>query len=165
MRIAYAGRAPLRVWLMACVLSVLPDADAALHRAGVPYSHPFGHRGFAHSLFFAALAAALSARGLFQERRWRIWLFLFAVGVSHGVLDAVTDGGLGIAFFAPFDNTRYFLPWRPLVVAPIGVRSFFSEWGVDVLRSEIVHVWLPLCGLLLVVEAVRWRRKAAARVS
>ena len=161
-RIVYAGRAPLRLWLMACVLSVLPDADAALHHSGVPYSHPFGHRGFTHSFVFAALAAAFAACSLFRERRWRIWLFLSAVGVSHGVIDAMTDGGLGIAFFAPLDNARYFLPWRPLVVSPIGVTAFFSDWGVAVLRSEIVHVWLPLCGLLLVVEAVRWRRRAGA---
>jgi hypothetical protein len=32
------------------------------------------------------------------------------VTASHGMLDAMTDGGLGVAFFAPFDNARYFFP-------------------------------------------------------
>jgi inner membrane protein len=27
---------------------------------------------------------------------------------SHGVLDALTNGGHGIAFFSPFLNERYF---------------------------------------------------------
>ena len=27
-------------------------------------------------------------------------------------------GGLGVAFFSPFSNARYFLPWRPIRVAP-----------------------------------------------
>lgn len=33
----------------------------------------------------------------------------------------LTDGGLGVAFFSPFDNKRYFLPWRPIRVSPISV--------------------------------------------
>jgi inner membrane protein len=54
----------------------------------------------------------------------------------------MTDGGLGIAFFAPFDNTRYFLPFRPIKVSPIGL-SFFSARGLDVIRSELLWVCLP----------------------
>ena len=44
---------------------------------------------------------------------------------SHGVLDALTDGGPGVAFLAPFDDTRYFFPWRPIRVSPLW-RGFFS---------------------------------------
>jgi len=146
---------PVRFWLAACAVSVLPDADAILHYLGVPYSHPLGHRGFWHSLVFAALVAGVMTVWLFRERRWRVFLFLFVVGASHGVLDAMTDGGLGVAFFAPLDNARYFLPWRPLVVPPIAIAPFFSAWGVEVLASEIVYVWLPLAGSLLIVETVR----------
>jgi membrane-bound metal-dependent hydrolase YbcI (DUF457 family) len=62
------------------------------------------------------------------------------VTASHGVLDAMTDGGLGIAFFAPFDNTRYFFPFRPVKVSPIGL-SFFSARGLDVIWSELL--WAP----------------------
>jgi inner membrane protein len=53
------------------------------------------------------------------------------------VLDAMTNGGLGVAFFAPFDTTRYFFPWRPITVSPIGVGSFFTHRGALVVLSEI----------------------------
>lgn len=153
-----APTAPLRFWLAACACSVLPDADSFL---GLPYEHAFGHRGFFHSLLFAALPAGAVAAWFRAERPLRAWLLLFVVGASHGVLDAMTDGGLGIAFFAPFDDGRFFLPWRPLVCPPIAIAPFFSAWGLRVLRSEFVWVWLPLLGLLLLVRAVQG---GAARV-
>jgi LexA-binding, inner membrane-associated putative hydrolase len=67
----------------------------------------------------------------------------FIVIASHGALDAMTSGGLGIAFFAPFPGRRYFFPWRPILVSPIGVQRFFSPRGMAVLASEIVWVWVP----------------------
>jgi inner membrane protein len=54
----------------------------------------------------------------------------------------MTDGGLGIAFFAPFDNTRYFFPFRPIKVSPIGL-SFFSARGLDVIWSELLWMCIP----------------------
>jgi len=33
---------------------------------------------------------------------WKTALLLFGITASHGVLDAMTNGGLGIAFFSPF---------------------------------------------------------------
>lgn len=69
---------------------------------------------------------------------------------THGLLDAMTNGGLGIAFFFPFDNTRYFFDWRPIQVSPIGIRNFFSEWGLRVIISEAVYIGLPGLGLLMV---------------
>jgi len=27
----------------------------------------------------------------------------------------MTNGGLGVAYFSPFDNRRYFLPWPPIL--------------------------------------------------
>src|SRR6266540_4876570 len=40
-----------------------------------------------------------------------------AIALRHGFFDAMTNGGLGVAFFAPFDSRRYFLAFRPLEVA------------------------------------------------
>jgi inner membrane protein len=77
------------------------------------------------------------------------------VTASHGALDALTNGGLGVAFFAPFSNARYFFPWRPVEVSPIGVAPFFSEWGVRVLESELVWLWLPAAALMLCAWACR----------
>lgn len=85
--------------------------------------------------------------------------YFFAVTASHGVLDAMTSGGYGIAFFSPFDNTRYFLPWRPLVVSPIGVYGFFSRWGWNVITSELLWIWLPGLALVCAIALIRRRRR------
>jgi hypothetical protein len=47
------------------------------------------------------------------------------------------------AFFAPFENSRYFLPWRPIEVSPIGVSAFFTSRGLAVLQSEFIWIWIP----------------------
>ena len=79
------------------------------------------------------------------------------VTVSHGVLDAMTDGGLGVAFFSPFDTARYFFPWRPINVSPIGVGQFFNGQGAVVLASEAIYVWLPLAAVWAAVGVLRRR--------
>lgn len=68
------------------------------------------------------------------------------------LLDALTNGGLGVAFFSPLDDSRCFFLWRPLLVSPIGIRAFFSAWGVEVLRSELVWVWIPAATLWAIVR-------------
>ena len=59
------------------------------------------------------------------------------------MLDAMTNGGLGVAFFSPFDTTRYFLPFRPVEVSPIGVREFFTGRAWNILISEMKWIWIP----------------------
>jgi inner membrane protein len=54
-----------------------------------------------------------------------------------------------------------FLPWRPLEVAPIGVRGFFSRWGWDVLMSELLWIWLPCVLVLVIVYLIRKQRSAS----
>jgi inner membrane protein len=90
--------------------------------------------------------------------RAKVWWFLFLATASHGLLDAMTNGGLGIAFFSPFNNDRYFLPWRPIVVAPISVRRFFSGRGVEVMKSELLWIWLPAVVFAAGVWSLRRRR-------
>jgi inner membrane protein len=140
-----------------CAASVLPDVDALGFAAGIPYGHPLGHRGFTHSLFFAAAVALLCvplARRL-GASPGVTFAFVFASAASHGLLDAMTTGGLGIAFWSPFSNERYFLPWRVIRVSPIGVAPFFSRRGWDVLRSELAWIWAPAGVVALVGVAVR----------
>jgi inner membrane protein len=133
-------------WPCALVaLSFLPDADVIAFVLGIPYAAPLGHRGAAHSLAFAAGCAALLALVVPRLRRLDLGVLLFGVVASHGVLDAFTDGGLGIAFLWPFSNERFFAPWRPIPVAPIGAR-LFSAWGLQVVMVELL-IFLPLLPL------------------
>ena len=135
------------VWITGAVVAALPDLDGIGFWLGVPYESVFGHRGFTHSLIFAALVA-FAALLAFRDRAYaddgrRLWLYFFLATASHGLLDAMTTGGGGIAFFAPFVNDRYFFPWRPILVSPMSVRRFFSARGMAVLASEMVWVWIP----------------------
>lgn len=161
---AYAGRgAPARFWVLAMLCAVLPDADVLAFLFGVPYGGAFGHRGFTHSLVFALLVGAAVVALFFRgaERKAPLVAFFSLATASHPLLDALTNGGLGVALFSPFSNRRYFSPFRPVEVSPIGVRAFFSEWGLAVVRSELLWVWLP-CSLALAL-VLSWRRFSRPR--
>ncbi len=155
-RICAPGPRPARFWITAIALSILPDLDVIGFAFGVRYQDFLGHRGFSHSLVFAMIAGA-TVLPMFPDRSWKTWLFFSAVTASHGVLDAMTDGGLGIAFFSPFVLTRYFFPWTPIQVSPIGVSSFFSLWGLQVLFSEFVFVWAPVILIGALIRILRSR--------
>jgi len=137
------------------VSCLLPDVDVIGLVLGIPYEHVMGHRGFSHSLFFAMMVGFLVPRLVVpyvpcRSRSFGVLVVYFScVTMSHGILDAITDGGLGVAFFAPFDSTRYFFPWRPLLVSPIGMTSFFSEWGMGVLISELIWIGIPIACWLI----------------
>tara|TARA_R100001369_G_scaffold4044_8_gene12153 strand:+ start:56088 stop:56330 length:243 start_codon:yes stop_codon:yes gene_type:complete len=75
---------------------------------------------------------------------------LFLSTLSHGVLDAMTSGGKGVGFFIPFDNSSYFFPFREIKVPPIGIEKFFSEWGINVILSELKYIAIP-CFIILIV--------------
>jgi inner membrane protein len=168
-KLVFPDRMPVRFWVLSVVCALLPDLDVVGFRFGIPYGHWLGHRGFFHSLLFAALVGAVVAALAFRDipvrsrRWWALAAYFSGMTASHGVLDAMTDGGYGIAFLSPVSNARMFLPWRPLEVAPIGVRGFFSRWGWDVLMSELLWIWLPVA-LVLVLASVA-RRKHGERGS
>ena len=138
---------PARVWIAGAIFSMVPDVDVLSFRLGISYGDVLGHRGFTHSLAFAAGLAALGAFGLFPRAGARlrsvVWVYLFLATASHGVLDAMTNGGHGVAFFAPFENSRYFFPFSPIEVSPIGISRFFSSRGAEVLLNEMKWIWLP----------------------
>lgn len=115
------------------LLSLAPDLDVIGFSFGIPYEAALGHRGASHSLLVGLLGVACAlAPG---PERWRAGLLGALVLTSHGVLDAMTTGGLGVAFFWPFDDARCFLPIRPIPVAPIG-RGMASLRGLYVLGVE-----------------------------
>lgn len=150
-----------KFWLLGAFCAVIPDADAAGFALGVPYESVWGHRGITHSFFFCALLAAEVNLICYKDikantgRWWALFAFFFLCTASHPILDAMTTGGLGVAFFAPFHNERYFFPFRPIKVSPIGIASFFSEWGIRVLKSEFMWVWLPSLVVIGTVEAYK----------
>lgn len=125
---------PVRTFLFLTALSFLPDLDVVAFAFGIPYAHDFGHRGATHSFAFALIVGCIT--WAFSGRR-RLALAAGLVTASHAVLDALTDGGLGVALFWPLSSARIFLPWRPLPVAPIGAH-FLSARGLTVALTEVV---------------------------
>jgi inner membrane protein len=144
------GELPSRVIAAGIIGSILPDVDVIGFRFHIPYGSTFGHRGFTHSIVFALLCGAA---GALIGRRWNAFLFVFLATLSHPILDAMTNGGRGVAFFSPFSNHRYFFPWRPIQVSPIGAVD------AGVLLSELRWVWLP-CGVVALLATLtrRWSR-------
>ena len=80
-----------------------------------------------------------------QLRASRPWAFAFVAvtTASHGLLDTLTNGGLGIALLSPFSNHRFFAPWTPIPVSPIGVHGLASARGIALFTAELLLVWLP----------------------
>jgi len=130
--------------------SMIPDLDVLGFSFGIKYNDMLGHRGLTHSLSFAVALAAVTTSTVFFDSSGShavIFLFLLLSALSHPLLDALTDGGLGVGFFAPFSNKRYFFPYRPIKVSPMGISGFLSRRGVEVLLSEARWVWLPSSAL------------------
>jgi inner membrane protein len=150
----FPARRPM-FWVLSALLPVLPDFDVAGLAFGIPFRSMWGHRGISHSfvgaLVIGALAAACTAARL-RTPFAPLMLYFATITASHGVLDALTNGGPGVAFLAPVDDTRYFLPWRPIPVSPLA-SNFFSEWGWRVFRAELLLLWLP-AGAVIVASAV-----------
>lgn len=150
---------PPELLALAMLFAVLPDVDALGLWLGIPYDHLFGHRGFAHSLPFAVALAGtgtLLAPALGAGPMTAFGVLLISA-VSHGLIDAMTNGGLGIGFFSPFSPRRYFLPWRVIEVSPLHPLALFTRQGLRVLRSELRWVWAPcLTVALLGIALRRW---------
>jgi inner membrane protein len=126
------------------LLAVAPDFDTlAMGLFGVPYNSFFGHRGFFHSPFFLVISSAILAATVARGHPWRVTARLAAMwggcAITHPLLDAMTDGGLGVMLMFPISTARLFLPWRPIHVSPLSILRFFDNAGY-ILRSE-----LPFC--------------------
>jgi inner membrane protein len=132
-------------WRLGLVaLAVLPDLDVIAFALRIPYAAPWGHRGAAHSLAVAAVCGLACGA---VARSWGAGALRMAVvgglvTASHGLLDTMTNGGLGIALLWPWSDHRFFAPWRPIPVAPIGA-AMLSARGLEVVLTEVV-MFLPL---------------------
>lgn len=145
--------------MIACVL---PDLDVIGFKFGIEYASQFGHRGFTHSIFFALVLGliALIAHKKLDCSPIAAFLFISVCTVSHPLLDALTDGGLGVALFWPYDNMRFFFPWTGIEVSAMG-RGFFSMRSLSVLVSEFRCILCPAIMLGGVLYFFNRDRKAS----
>ncbi|WGL61123.1 metal-dependent hydrolase [Pigmentibacter sp. JX0631] len=136
---------PKRLLVLGMLLSVIPDLDVLGFNYGIKYESQWGHRGFTHSVFLAFLIGLIAAffSNYLTAKHLYVFLFAFVSMLSHGILDACTSGGLGVEFWWPFNESRYFFSFREIKVSPIGVKKFFSERGFIVLKSEFIYILLP----------------------
>ena len=148
---------PARLLIAGVLVSILPDLDVVAFHLGFPYAHDFGHRGATHSLFFAVTVALLGSSAIhyFKASISRSFSFLLLAAASHGLLDAFTNGGLGIALFWPFSSVRYFAPVQVIEVSPLSMSRIFSARMGEVLMSEILWVWVPCLLLMLLLIFAR----------
>ena len=147
-----------RLLTVCLVVSLLPDIDSVGYYLGIPYADLIGHRGLTHSMLFALILGTISA-WLHKRLKVSARFAFIAVGfsvISHSILDAMTDAGLGIAFFSPFSQDRHFLPWRPIEASPLSLSRFFSSRGGEVLYSELLWVWLPTISTAVTVKGFTW---------
>jgi len=140
---------PRSLLFIGAFCAILPDFDSISFAFGIPYESQFGHRGFTHSVFFAAAIAAFFTWRNHEfkvdgaaVKRWVVFPFIFISTVSHPLLDALTDGGEGVAIWWPFSTARFFFDDTPLPVCPIG-QNFFSAAGYAALKAELTLIWLP----------------------
>ncbi len=151
----------LRLIFCLILLAVIPDLDSIGFRYGIPYSDVFGHRGFTHSLLFSVVTAfcfgliIFRSMGVGTKIWWYIVFLLSVAGISHGILDAFTDAGLGVGFLIPMDNDRYFFPWRPLETSPVSISAFFNGPAKKILLNEMLWVWLPVFMIIVLVGIFR----------
>lgn len=157
-----AGRTRIspKLALAGVAFAMLPDADVVGFRLGIEYADTWGHRGATHALAFAAVCAGALGLVWKEARSWIGWAFLTVSMASHGLLDTLTDGGLGAALLWPVSEARLFAPVTPIRVSPIGA-GFFSGRGVETLLSEFKWVWLPC--VLLALAGLGLRRAARSR--
>ena len=146
--------------VIGAVCAVVPDLDGIgrwWYGAAGDLEILGGHRGFTHSLTYAALCGVVSAIALALPRwrgvRLRFGIYVALATASHGALDALTSIGAEttpVQFFSPFDTTGYVSSWQP-VHGPF---------------SELFFLLLPLVAITRVLCHVRkipWPRRDPVR--
>jgi inner membrane protein len=137
---------------------MLPDLDViGMKYYGIDYKDCFGHRGVFHSIFVAFIAALVLLMLLkvfdriqgFKLNKDCLWGLFLGIS-SHGLIDALTNGGLGVAVFWPVNCHRYFFPVRPIEVSPLSV-SRFLEQGIFIMQNEFYYIWVP-CLVVLALD-------------
>lgn len=157
----YSGKLlPTLLISMAC--ATIPDLDVIGFEFDIPYGSMLGHRGFSHSVLFALILGMLVTRIFFKEETSKsidfisISWYYFACTVSHGIFDAMTDGGKGVGFFIPFSAERFFFSFRPIPVSPLNMQSFFTSYGWSILKQELLFI--GVISIFILVAGYYWRK-------
>jgi inner membrane protein len=137
-----------KIYLLGIVGSMLPDIDVIGFYNNIPYGNLLGHRGITHSILFAFVYGAVIGL-IFHKMYYRATILLALCTLTHTLLDAMTNGGLGVALFAPFENSRHFFSFRPIAVSPLGIHNFLNSNGLSVLKNEFIWIGLPSLALIL----------------
>jgi inner membrane protein len=166
--IGYCGKTkkvPWRFWFLAILCGFIPDADVIGYQLGIPYGSMLGHRGFSHSILFALIMAGLALLLFlcgnsqtvrsFRLNGKRYYLVFFFIMLSHSLFDALTTGGHGVGFFIPYSEKRYFFPWRPILVSPLGIQRFFTHRGLEIILNVTYWIGLPSVIMVALVYAIR----------
>jgi inner membrane protein len=159
--------------VLSAICQWLPDIDVLSYLFAINEQHALGHRGLAHSLVFAALLALGILRYGYRDLRpaspgwWIMSAWFFVLTALHGVFDAMVASSLGVAFFWPFDTTRYQLPWQPFIDVPVEVSYLWSGrfWYAVFVESQFFS--LLLAGLFVAIRlAETWAgRQPTERLS
>lgn len=139
------GRPGRRTWMLATACAVAPDLDWFTGFLPLAEGSGLAHRGMSHSLLAAGLLAATAmAVGFRAELRSpRLWACMASAAFSHGLLDACTFGGTGVAFLLPFSDARFVCAWQPMFVSPIPLSGRLLEWLLLSLGTEALWIGIP----------------------
>lgn len=145
-----------KLLFVAILSGMLPDLDVLGFYIGIPYESMLGHRGFSHSILFALLWSTLLSKTIFRHSFSLAFPVIITCTLSHGIIDALTTGGRGVGFLIPLSSERFFFPTRFIQVSPLHISDFFGEWGMAVVRSELLYLGLP-CAILLICRSIYLR--------
>ncbi|MBI5368655.1 MAG: metal-dependent hydrolase [Planctomycetes bacterium] len=125
-----------------------------------------GHHGFTHTLFFALVAATaaflLARRGLPRPPRARVAVALALTALLHPVLDWGVGRGVGIRFFWPLADHRYFCAW------PFVPTAYYGHSLGEFVRAQFGGAALAGFALEAVIFGPWWcaaRRRSAPAVA
>lgn len=142
------------VVMTGAVMTILPDIDYINYKfIGIPYGDIWSHRGFTHSIVFSLIVASLFTLVFKQQKRNTnlvVWLYFSICGISHGLLDAMTNGGKSIPLLFPFSNEGIFFGFRPIKVSTLTAEKFFGYQGFITVQNEMLYIWLPAAFLFLI---------------
>lgn len=154
------GRPPRRTWALAIACAVAPDLDWFTGFLRFADHSSLSHRGLSHSLLAALLIAAMAMLIGFRDqlRSPRPWACMLSAAFSHGLLDACTFGGTGVALLLPFSKARFVCVWQPIFVSPIPLSSKLLDWLLFSLGTELVWIGLPALLVFTAPRSFQWLR-------